>query len=233
MGHGCRGATSAQQEHTNGGTGVVRRDEGVRDSQGRLPARKAPENERDEPVGQGLPDVAWAAINAAVGRSWALKPQWRKWLTAGAKEMGGWESWTLIARWISEGREGDGDAVFLRETRKNPETVIRARNRGGYHEQAKDWERRRRGVSRSETHAHNGYVLPPEKAFAHALAIVVRHGEHFDRWHEDDRTHAALARAVSSCGGRRWVGEVTQYTRREREKRLCEAYRREWGGCHA
>jgi hypothetical protein len=87
-----------------------------------------------------------------------------------------------------------------------------------------------RGVSRSETHAHNGYILPPEKAFAHALAIVVRHGEHFDRWHEDDRTHAALARAVSSCGGRRWVGEVTQYTRREREGRLCEAFRREWGG---
>lgn len=92
---------------------------------------------------------AWDAINAAVGRSWRLDDTWRGWMEKGAKKMReegaeGVAGWLLIADWIAHGEEQDGDAVFLRETRRDPVTVIRASNAPKYYRMSLDYREKKK-----------------------------------------------------------------------------------------
>jgi len=82
---------------------------------------------------------AWTALCKATDRNWKLDDDWKRWLKQGAKRLGGWNAWRLIARWVEHGGPNDGDAEYLRK-RRDPVTLIRRSNCARYHAQAQSWE---------------------------------------------------------------------------------------------
>jgi len=139
---------------------------------------------------------AWAALCKAVGREWNLDPRWRRWLTQGAKSLGGWDAWHLIARWVAEGGPDDGDAAFHRETRRDPETLIRASSRAKWHNQARDWAKSRGIVATAEKPKHNGKPAPqmPKDVKDYRYLMTMTHPwglpkEITDLWEHEDSTY--------------------------------------------
>ena len=139
---------------------------------------------------------AWTALCRAVGREWNLDPRWRRWLTQGAKSLGGWDAWHLIARWVAEGGPDDGDAAFHRETRRDPETLIRASSRAKWHNQARDWAKSRGIVATAEKPKHNGKPAPqmPKDVKDYRYLMTMTHPwglpkEITDLWAHEDSTY--------------------------------------------
>jgi len=139
---------------------------------------------------------AWSALCASVGAEWTLTAAWRKQLVDGAKSkgryaIGGWDAWALIAKWVSEGGAGDGDAVFLRG-RHDPETLIRPTKRQKWHNQAKDWAKQRGHAKPKNGKRIEELPLPPKAVLDDRLLTrEINYGkvpkDEIERWRAEDR----------------------------------------------
>ena len=199
------------------GSGSLDLDDGEGDQRG-------PDRTKDARAANSIDVVAiWEKVNAYSPTPLRLTKPRRQQIKAREKE-GGPGSVETVARWVYT--SAHRSAVYLRNNGyDSPKTWLRPGNFIDYLEKAESGN-----GSQNGNHGHNGYILPPAKALDHAIRHVARNGTHFDRWHEDERTHAALRKAASSIGGRVAVGELDEWKRRRVEQGFEEAYVAAWGG---